>query len=323
MENSNKFRPLYMLKILERYTDENHQLTTNEIVELLKENYDITTHRTTISADINLLVGFGIDVITVKSSQNKYYIGSRRFEIPELKLLIDAVQSSKFITVKKSEILVKKLTDMASIYQAETLNRNIVSDKRIKPSNEKIYYIVDALNEAINRKKKVSFLYFDYLPDKQKHIKNGGKPYVISPYSLAWNGDYYYLIGYCDERKKIVTFRVDRIDKNPVVCDESITEAPSGFDLIEYTNQVFQMLDGEEETVELRCDNELMKNIIDRFGQDVDVIANDDNTFTVSVTVNVSSTFFGWVLGFGGGIKIVNPIHIKEQYKETCMKTFE
>lgn len=323
MENKNKVRPLYILKILERYTDENHQLTTNEIVELLKENYDITTHRTTISADINLLVDFGIDVITVKSSQNKYYIGSRRFEIPELKLLIDAVQSSKFITVKKSEILVKKLTDMASIYQAETLNRNIVSDKRIKPSNEKIYYIVDALNEAINRKKKVSFLYFDYLPDKKKHIKNGGKPYVISPYSLAWNGDYYYLIGYCDERKKIVTFRVDRIDNNPAVCDESITEAPSGFDLIEYTNQVFQMFDGEEETVELRCDNELMKNIIDRFGQDVDVIANDDNTFTVSATVNVSSTFFGWVLGFGGGIKIVKPVHIKERYKETCMKTFE
>ena len=323
MEYQNKFRPLYILKILERYTDENHQLTTNEIVELLKENYDITTHRTTIPADMKLFVDFGIDVITVKSSQNKYYIGSRRFEIPELKLLIDAVQSSKFITAKKSEMLVKKLMDMASINQAETLNRNIVSDKRIKPSNEKIYYIVDALNDAINRKKKVSFLYFDYLPDKKKRIKNGGKPYVISPYSLAWNGDYYYLIGYCDERKKIVTFRVDRIDKNPVVSDESITEAPSGFDLIEYTNQVFQMFDGEEETVELRCDNELMKNIIDRFGQDVDVIANDDNTFTVSVTVNVSSTFFGWVLGFGGGIKIVSPIHIKEQYKETCMKTFE
>lgn len=323
MEYQNKFRPLYILKILERYTDENHQLTTNEIVELLKENYDITTHRTTIPADMKLFVDFGIDVITVKSSQNKYYIGSRRFEIPELKLLIDAVQSSKFITAKKSEMLVKKLMDMASINQAETLNRNIVSDKRIKPSNEKIYYIVDALNDAINRKKKVSFLYFDYLPDKKKRIKNGGKPYVISPYSLAWNGDYYYLIGYCDERKKIVTFRVDRIDKNPIVSDESITEAPSGFDLIEYTNQVFQMFDGEEETVELRCDNELMKNIIDRFGQDVDVIANDDNTFTVSVTVNVSSTFFGWVLGFGGGIKIVSPIHIKEQYKETCMKTFE
>lgn len=121
MKKLNKFRPLYILKILERYTDESHQLTTNEIVELLKENYDITTHRTTISADINLLVDFGIDVITVKSSQNKYYIGSRRFEIPELKLLIDAVQSSKFITAKKSAMLVKKLLDMASIYQAETL----------------------------------------------------------------------------------------------------------------------------------------------------------------------------------------------------------
>ena len=130
---------------------------------------------------------------------------------------------------------------MTSKYQSKNLNRNIVVDKRIKPTNEKIYYIVDALNDAINQKKNVSFYYFDFLPNKKKHIKNDGEPYVISPYSLAWNGDYYYLIGYSDERSKTLVFRVDRIDKKPVILDEKITKAPRDFDLAEYTNQVFQM----------------------------------------------------------------------------------
>jgi len=321
-KSNNKSRLLYLLKILEEYTDETHQLTTAEIVKILKEKYNITTHRTTIPTDIKILCEYGIDIITVKSSQNKYYIGSRILELPEIKLLIDAVQSSKFITAKKSKTLVNKLTGMTSKYQSKNLNRNIVVDKRIKPTNEKIYYIVDALNDAINQKKKVSFYYFDFLPNKKKHIKNDGEPYVISPYSLAWNGDYYYLIGYSDARSKTLVFRVDRIDKKPVILDEKITKAPRDFDLAEYTNQVFQMYDGEERTVELKCDNELMKNIIDRFGEKVDVLDNDEETFTVSVTVDVSSTFFGWVLGFGGGIRIVAPEDIKEEYKYTCIKSF-
>lgn len=321
MENSSKLRTLYILRVLEEYSDENHQLTTAEIVKILEEKYNLTTHRTTIPTDIKILCDYGIDVITVKSSQNKYYIGSRYLEVPEIKLLIDAVQSSKFITAKKSKVLAQKLSGMTSLYQAKNLNRNIVVDKRIKPTNEKIYYIVDALNDAINSKKKVSFYYFDYLPNKKKHIKNKGKPYEISPYSLAWNGDYYYLIGYSDERSKILVFRVDRIDKKPVILEEQITKEPKDFDLAEYTNQVFQMYDGTERTVELKCDNELMKNIIDRFGDKVNVISNDKETFIVSVTVNVSSTFFGWVLGFGGGIKIINPQDIIEMYKKTFIKS--
>lgn len=321
MENLNKFRPLYLLRVLEEYTDENHPLTTNELVELLQEKYGFTTHRTTIPADIKLLTEYGYDIITVKSSQNKYYIGSRRFELPELKLLIDAVQSSKFITAKKSKVLVEKLTSLASVHQAETLNRNIFFDENIKPANEKIYYIVDALNDAINQNKKVSFHYFDYLPTKEKHIKNNGSPYVISPYALAWNGDYYYLIGYSDEREIIMTFRVDRIDNKPVIREEEIIPAPDDFDVSEYANQVFQMFTGEEKTVQLKCENELMKNIIDRFGECVEVIETDDETFTVEVKVNVSSTFFGWVLGFGGEMKIVAPEDVKEQYRETCLKS--
>lgn len=322
MENANKFRPLYLLQVLEEYTDENHQLTTAEIVKILEEKYSLTTHRTTIPTDIKILCDYGIDIITVKSSQNKYYIGSRSLELPEIKLLIDAVQSSKFITAKKSKVLVQKLTGMTSKYQAQSLNRNIIIDKRIKPTNEKIYYIVDALNDAINQKRKVSFNYFDYLPNKKKHIKNDGKPYIISPYSLAWNGDYYYLIGYSDEREKTLVFRVDRIQKKPTILRDEISAKPSDFDLAVYTNQVFQMYDGEERSVELKCDNELMKNIIDRFGEKVNVISNDESTFTVSVTVDVSSTFFGWVLGFGGGIKIVAPADVKASYKDTCEKSF-
>lgn len=316
MENKNKFRPLYILKILQEHTDEKHNLTTNEIVDLLENEYGIKTHRTTIAPDIALLQEYGYDIIVIKSSQNRYYMGERSFELPEIKLLIDAVQSSRFINKPKSKILINKLSSMVSEFQKKELVRTLVVDDKIKPKNTQIYYIVDTIHEAINLKKKISFLYFDYLPTKEKHIKNDGEPYIISPYSLLWNGDYYYLIGYSDKKEKVVTFRVDRILKQPDILEEAAVKKSKDFDLTEYSNKIFKMFDGEEQEVELECENELMKNIIDQFGEDVDVIANNDNTFVVRVTVSVSSTFFGWVVGFGGKIKIAGPEEVKKDYSD-------
>lgn len=314
MKNGNKFRPLYILKILQELSDDDHPLSTNDIVDILQNDYGVKTHRTTIAPDIELLQEYGYDIITIKSSQNKYFLGSRTFELPELKLLIDAVQSSRFITKTKSKVLVEKLSSIASTYQRKELFRPLVVDNKTKPDNENIYYIVDTIHEAINNKKKISFLYYDYSPTKEKHIKNDGKPYVISPYELLWNGDYYYLIGYSDEKDKIITFRVDRIERKPVILKDAINKESTEFDLSVYCNKIFNMFNGDEQVVELECHNEIMKNIIDQFGNEVEITANGEDTFTVKVSVSVSPTFFGWIVGFGGKIKIVGLEEVKKDY---------
>lgn len=309
-----KARVLYLLKILEQYSDEDHPLSTTELIAMLLEKYGISTHRITLKTDIETLQSFGIDIEVINSSQNKYYISSRKFEIPELKLLIDAVESSKFITQKKSEVLVSKLTSLASEHQAAQLKRNLHTTERIKPDNEMIYYIVDAINEAINTNKKISFLYFEYNIKKEKKLKNEGKPYVISPYSLIWNGDFYYVVGYSEKHTGISVFRVDRILTTPTVLDEDIKPQPVEFDITDYTKSVFQMYGNEECEVTLRCDNSLMKYIIERFGEDVQTTAYDMTSFRTIVNVELSPTFYSWVFTFGGKVQILTPQHAKEEY---------
>ena len=210
-----KPRILYLLRILEQYTDEEHPLTTKQLIEMLNEKYGISTYRTTIAKDVAALQEFGVDIVVVHSTQCKYFIGSRQFELPELKLLIDAVESSKFITSKKSDVLIKKIHMLTSNGQVKKLKRNNYVSGRIKPNNEQIYYIVDTINDAINEGKQISFQYYEYTGLKEKVLKNKGEVYTVSPYHLVWNDDYYYVVGYSEKREKIVTFRVDRIASQP------------------------------------------------------------------------------------------------------------
>lgn len=214
-----KPRILYLLKILQERTDEEHPLSTNQIIEILDKEYGISTYRTTISKDVTALQDFGIDVIVNRSSQLQYFIGNRDFETAELKILIDAVESSKLITSKKTEELIGKIHSLTNKEQVYKLKRNNYFNERIKPSNEQIYYIVDFINEAINNCKQISFQYFDYVGLKKKVLKNKGEVYTLSPYSLIWNGDYYYVVGYSNKRDKIVTFRVDRIASVPEIIN--------------------------------------------------------------------------------------------------------
>lgn len=311
-----KARVLYLLKILEQYSDEEHPLSTTELIAMLMEKYGISTHRITLKTDIETLQSFGIDIEVINSSQNKYYISSRQFEIPELKLLIDAVESSKFITEKKSEVLVSKLISLASEHQALQLKRNLHATDRVKPDNEMIYYIVDAINEAINTGKKISFFYYEYNIKKEKKLKNNGKAYTVSPYSLVWNGDYYYVVGYSEKHKDVCVFRVDRILKSPMVLKEDIVPQPKDFNIGNYTKSVFQMYGSEECEVTLRCDNSLMKYIIERFGEDVQTTAYDMTSFRVIVDVELSPTFYGWVFGFGGKVQILTPENAKKEYRK-------
>ena len=318
-----KPRILYLLRILEQYTDEEHPLTTKQLIEMLNEKYGISTYRTTIAKDVVALQEFGVDIVVVHSTQCKYFIGSRQFELPELKLLIDAVESSKFITSKKSDALIKKIHMLTSNEQLKKLKRNNYVSGRIKPNNEQIYYIVDTINDAINEGKQISFQYYEYTGLKEKVLKNKGEVYTVSPYHLVWNDDYYYVVGYSEKREKIVTFRVDRIASQPDILSADAVPAPEDFDIAEFTKQVFYMYDGEAVLVDLKCDNSLMKTMVDRFGEDITTLVYDENSFKVTVEVSTSPTFFGWIFGFGGKVQILSPESVKEEYRQMIVQVSE
>jgi len=322
MDNKSRLRPLYIAKILYDMTDEDHYLSTPEIISILKEKYGIEGYRTTITSDIEALIDFGMEIEVIKSSATQYHLISREFDLPEIKLLIDAVESSKFITEKKSKELVSKLGKLASQKQADELKRNLVPEGRIKPDNEYIYYIVDAINEAINTKKKISFQYFEYNVRKQQKPRHNGEVYVFSPYNLVWNGDYYYMIGYSDKHNSIGSFRVDRISKQPKILPDEAVAIPDDFHLSEYINTSFRMYNSEHQEVELICDNSVMDAIIDRFGDDVQTFANDMTSFRAVVNIAVSHVFFSWVFGFGGRVKIKSPEGVRNQYADMIAEAY-
>ena len=269
-----------------------------------------------ISSDIEQLCRFGMDICVTKSTQNWYFMNGRLFDIPELKLLIEAVESSKFITEKKSKELVEKLGMLASKHSAADLKRNLCIEGRLKPSNEQLYYIADALNGAINQGKKVSFQYFQYNVRKEQKLRHDGEVYVFSPYTLVWNGDYYYVVGYSDKHQNIGSFRIDRIYQQPKILKENAVPHPEGFNKAEYVRTMFRMYSKKPEVIELICDNSTMDTIIDKFGKDVKTYAYSLSAFKAEVEVAASHVFYSWVFGFGGKVKIKGPENVKREYKE-------
>ena len=320
MDKDSKLRPFYLAKILYDRTDEDHYLTTAQLMEILETEYNIKTHRQTIPADVEILRTVGMEIQEVMSAQKRYNLISREYDLAEIKLLIDAVESSKFITKKKSEELVAKLSKMAGQNQAENLRRNISPEDRIKYDNESIYLIIDGINEAINAGKKISFLYFRYDVRKEPKLRNEGKPFIFSPHRLVWNGDFYYMVGVFDNGKRVGTFRLDRIQKRPDILDEDALPFPAGFDFEKHLQTSFRMYGTNYTTVDLICKNDLMDAIMDKFGKDVTTYAYDMENFRAEVDVVVSNVFFSWVFGFEGEVVINGPADVKEQYKEMVLK---
>ena len=310
--NIMKRRLLLVQKLLYENTDEQHPLTTFEILEYLQDK-GIVTNRKTLKGDIDLMVESGMDIITVQSKPNRYFWGAREFEKAELKLLVDAVSSSRFITQRKSRIIAKKIMSLSSINGREELKRNIYAAGRIKADNESFLYIVDAVNEAITRKRKISFQYTDYTPKKKKILKNDGEVYTLSPYALFWNDDYYYAVGYSDKHKNVSSFRVDRIC-NIRMSDEKSVREPDDFSLERYSRQIFEMYDGDTVRVKLECRNELMRYVIDRFGEDVATEIATEKTFYAYPEVALSPNFYSWLFTFAGEIRIIAPERAKEEY---------
>lgn len=323
MDNESKLRPLYLGKILYEQTDEDNYLTTAQLIQILEDKYGIHSHRATIATEIELLRQYGMDIETVKSTQNKYHLVCREFDIAELKLLIDAVESSKFISAKKSEQLVAKISKFAGSHKGNELKRNIFPEGRIKPVNEQILLIVDAVNEAINTNRKIAFQYYQYNVRKEKKVKNDGDQYIFSPYYLVWNGEYYYMVGYSDKHKSIGSYRIDRICSRPKILGIECVPKPESFDINDYLNTMFRMYNSERCTVELVCDNTVMDAIIDRFGENVKTYANNMNTFRVEVEIATNHIFYSWIFGFCGRVKIKSPEKVRIEYTQMVKDAFE
>ena len=321
--SNQKLKLLYLLQILNERTDDEHGLSMQEIIAALGK-YDIEAERKSIYSDLELLEQFGIDIEKRKSSTTTYHVVSRDFELPELKLLVDAVQASKFISPNKSNEIIKKLENLTSKYEATQLQRQVYVANRIKNMNSSILYVVDDIHRAIINNKKISFQYFEWNMNREKQLKRDGKVYIASPWALTWDDENYYLIAYDTEIDSIKHYRVDKMI-NIKVLDEAREGAETfeGFDMGVYSKKTFGMFGGDDEQVTLRCNKLIANAIVDRFGSDVIMIPVDDDHFEVSTKVSVSPTFLGWVAMFGKNMMIKSPVSVVEKFKEHINETIK
>ena len=312
-----KLKILYIMQML-KDTDENNKLSTARIIELLAAQ-DIECERKSLYSDIEALKNFGLDIGYDASRGGGYYLMSRDFELPELRLLVDAVQCSRFVTQKKTLELIKKLENLCGKTEAQKLNGQVFVFDRIKHMNESIYYNVDAIHEAIMSNKTITFKYFDYTVDKKKKYRHGDKVYEVVPLSLAWEDENYYLIAVEDSTTK--HFRVDKMD-DITVTDTSCGEREQ-FDPAGYIKGVFSMYGGDRADVRLVVNNSLASVIIDRFGKDITMIPRDEQSFSVSVNVAVSPQFYSWIFGLSDKVYIESPASVREGMREYLEKVLK
>ena len=311
-----KLKLIYLIKILNEKTDENHCLSAQELITELAA-YGICAERKSIYDDIECLTQIGCDIVNNKSRTNGgYYLASRDFELPELKLLVDAVQSSRFTTQKKSRELISKIEKLAGPYDGKQLQRQVFVAGSVKTENESIYYNVDRIHHAIQENAPITFTYLEWNTKKEMRPKRDGKAYQVSPWALTWQDENYYLIAYDDMEEKIKHFRVDKMNRITELSDQRRKgiEAFRQFDIAEYTNRTFGMFGGEPETVTLKLPANMVGIILDRFGRETDIRILDDEFISVRVKAAVSGQFFGWITGLGEKVSILAPEHVKEDY---------
>ena len=318
-----KLKLLYLMDYFRRYTDEKHLVSVADMIAYL-DKYDVSAERKSIYDDIETLRHYGMDIIRQGGQGGGYYLASREFELPELKLLVDSVQSSRFITGKKTMALIKKVEELTSVYEATALHRQVYVSGRIKTMNESIYYNVDEIHSGIASDRQIAFKYFEYSVTKERRFRRGGEEYVVSPYALTWNSENYYMIAFDSASGQIRHYRVDkmtaiRVTEKPREGKEVLGE----IDMAEYTGKVFGMFSGETSRARLDCAAYLAGAVIDRFGKDVIIVSTDSERFTVTVEVVPSPQFFAWVFGFEGDMKIVHPQSVADKMRELLQKSME
>ncbi len=324
-----KQKLLQILKMLMERTDEDHGITVAQIIAEL-ESMGIPAERKSVYDDLEVLEQFGeefgYELCRQKTNTVTYYIGSRQFQLAELKLLVDSVQSSKFITLKKSHELISKVESLASVHEGRQLQRQVYVSNRVKNPNETIYYAVDSIHEAISKDRKITFSYLEWAlgtgKDKiYKRRRKDGKRYCVSPWALSWDDENYYLVAFDSETQAIRHYRVDKMEQVSLT-DESRDgkEVFDSFDMAIYSKSVFGMFGGEPTTVQLRFQKEMIGVVVDRFGKDIYVTEDGENHFTVNISVALSPQFFGWLFGLSDKVQILSPQRAVQMYREEAEK---
>lgn len=311
-----KLKILYLAQLFCEQSDEAHPLTTKAIIDYLAAQ-GIHAERKSVYDDISALQNFGMDIIAIREKPGGYYLASRQFELAELKLLVDAVQASKFVTIKKSRELISKLETLTSRKEAIQLHRQVVVAERGKSSNEQIYYNVDEIYAAIAADRAIRFQYFEWSVRKEMVPRKDGAYYEVSPWLLTWEDENYYLIAYDTAAEILKYYRVDKM-LHLTVC-ETPREGRAAFDALDiagFAKKTFGMFAGEETTVVLQCDASLTGVMIDRFGLDVPIRPDGEDQIRVRANVAVSRQFFGWLTGLGSGVQIISPPEIRIQYRQ-------
>lgn len=310
-----KLKLLYLKDYLTRCSDPEHPLTITDIIQHL-EKYNISAERKSLYSDIRTLQDYGMDIVCVKGHKSGYYLASRDFELPELRLLVDAVQSSRFLTEKKSTALIRKLANLASRHEAGTLSHQVVVSGRVKTMDESIYYAVDAIQEAINRNSCIDFHYTEWALDKKRHKR--GEMRTATPWALVWHEENYYLIAYTHEHG-ITHYRVDKMqDIRANGKKREIVQALRELDLAQYSKKVFSMYNGETTMVKMRFHNSLVGVVLDRFGTDVMLIPDGPEHFLLTTQIAVSPLFFAWIIGFGQRAKVIWPEDVARECCKLC-----
>ena len=319
--DNQKLKIFYILDYLQRNSHENHPVRAQELIDMLRNNYGISCERKTVYSDIAALQDYGVDIVALPGKSGGYYIASRNFELPELKLLIDAVQSSRFLTEKKSRELIEKLCNQCSIHDAKLVRRDVLVSGRVKSMNETIYYNVDAIQEAIGQNRQITFRYFDWGLDGKRRYRS--KNYEASPYGLCQDNENCYLLAFA-ERHGITSYRVDRMS-DIALLDTPRTPCPelTGKNLTEHANRLFQMFSGESAEVKLRFHRSLVNVVVDRFGRETMLIPDGEDHFVFTVRVAVSPMFLSWVIGFGNKAKILHPKSVIDACTQMCREALE
>ena len=319
--DNQKLKIFYILDYLERNSHQDHPVRASELLNMLERQHNIVCDRKTVYSDIAALQDYGVDIVSIPGKNGGYYIASRNFELPELKLLINAVQSSKSLTEKKSRELIEKLCTECSVYDAQLMRRDVLVSGRVKSMNETIYYNVDTIQEAIGENKQITFRYFDWGIDGKRRYRT--KHYQASPYGLCQDNENCYLLAH-SPRYGVTSYRVDRMS-DIKVAEESRTPCPelTGKALIEHANRLFHMFAGDATTVKLRFHRELTNVVMDRFGRDTMLIPDGDDHFVFTVKVAVSPMFLSWVIGFGQKAKILHPQSVIDECRELCRQAME
>ena len=306
-------RPLYVKEIIYDYSDEDHYLTVNEIMDILESNYGIATTRKTLYNDIEMLIESGYDIECVKGQMNKYHVLSREFDIAELRILIDSIESLQSIPSAQAKTLIRKLSRLGGP-SAGYLVQNINVDGRPRSDNQKLNYIIDKIYHAIISKHQIAFRYYEYLTSSKKIQKYSGKKYDVSPYRLVCCNNFYYLLGLSKEHMKIVAFRVDRISCIPTILNKPCIPEPENLYVEKYIRESFHMKSGESAEITLQFDSNVMDTMVDRFGQEMEITYIGKDCCRAKVNVQINNVFFAWIFGFEGKVQIKGPNDIMTQY---------